>query len=147
MTATRLELENLGADILTNAYEGGSYGLASWAVADSTYMWGTEDGGKEYASVVLYEREEQPDSRDEYDLTKPLFISEVIIADFIEALGTGKYVYKGADYGDLSTETKARLMCAYLLGADGIELFQQHDDALVSDAICQTILLGEVRYG
>lgn len=148
MKATRQELENLGADIIINAYEEGTYGLASWAVCDGTYAWGSEngawtDGDKNYASVTIYEQGDEAKP----NMEKPLMISQSVIADFIQALATDKVEFTGNEYGELSKRTMYLLKGAYLLGKEGIEEFQAHDDAYVSDSICQTVLLGEVRYG
>ena len=63
MIATREQLISSACSILIDAYEGGSSGIASWAVANGTYRWAYD--GKDYdlgkmgthASVTLYDSE------------------------------------------------------------------------------------------
>ena len=172
MKATRQQLENLGSDILIMAYEGGSCGLASWAVANDTYRWGGEKGlyelgnEKQYASVTLYDTEDCELVTDEAELAKvtdndgwwswgefyrfgkPMFISESIIADFIEKIGKGEFNQDNVpDHGQLSQKTVTALAGAYLYGEDAIDEFLCDSDAIVADNIVQFILLGEVVYG
>lgn len=172
MKATRQQLLNLGASILSTAYEGGSCGIASWAVANGTYNWGTEqglyelDGNNHFASVTLYDREacelvEDADllttlTDDEgfngwggfYRFGKPLHISESIIADFIEKIGTGEFSQDNVpDYGQLRTDLVSGLAGSYLQGKDACEDFECEIDAIDADNIVQFILLGEVTYG
>lgn len=172
MKATRQQLLNLGASILSTAYEGGSYGIASWAVANSTYTWGTElgegelDGNEHFASVTLYDMEACELVEDEDELAKltdddgfngwggfyrfgtPLVISESIIADFIEKIGTGEFNQDSVpDYGQLPLKRVSALAGCYLFGENAIDEFEHDCDAIVADAIVQFILLGEVTYG
>ena len=172
MKATRQQLLNLGATVLSTAYEGGSCGLASWAVANGTYEWGTEqglyklDGNNHFASVTLYDRESCELVEDEAELAKltdddgfngwggfyrfgkPLVISESIIADFIEKIGTGEFSQDDVpDYGQLRTSLVSGLAGSYLQGASAIGDFECEIDAIDADNIVQFILLGEVTYG
>jgi hypothetical protein len=172
MKATRQQLLNLGASILSTAYEGGSCGLASWAVANGTYEWGTEqglyelDGNNHFASVTLYDREACELVEDEAELAKltdddgfngwggfyrfgkPLVISDAIIADFIEKIGTGEFSQDNVpDYGQLRTSLVSGLAGSYLQGEDACEDFECEIDAIDADNIVQFILLGEVTYG
>lgn len=172
MKATRQQLLNLGASILSTAYEGGSSGIASWAVANGTYKWGTEKGlhelhgNEHFASVTLYDTEACELVEDEAELAKltdddgfdgwggfyrfgkPLFISESIIADFIEKIGKGEFNQDDVpEYGQLSIKRVSALAGCYLFGEDGIDEFESYCDAIVADSIVQFILLGEVTYG
>ena len=172
MKATRQQLLNLGASILSIAYEGGSCGLASWAVANGTYKWGSELGENElrgfehYASVTLYDTEACELVEDEAELAKltdddgfngwggfyrfgkPLHINESIIADFIEKIGKGEFNQDNVpDYGQLPIKRVSLLAGCYLFGDDAIDEFESYCDAIVADTIVQFILLGEVTYG
>jgi len=172
MKATRQQLLNLGASILSTAYEGGSCGMASWAVSNGTYKWGTEKGEGElhgnehYASVTVYDTEACELVEDEAELAKltdddgfggwggfyrfgkPLVINESIIADFIEKIGTGEFNQDSVpDYGQLSIKRVSALAGCYLFGEDAIDEFESDNDCIVSDTIVQFILLGEVTYG
>ncbi len=122
-----------GANILINAYEGGYTGVAMWAISNGTYKW-SDEGDFETASVTLYELDDDLDI-DQTLLTKPLYIDETIIADFI-IKNFRLYVNT-----ELFNDSTMRELVAIAWGRD-------YDlDSYDSNAIVQAILLGEVKYG
>lgn len=177
MKPLRQTLENIASDIIITAYEGGSCGLASWAIDNGSYKWGSEEGDyklslahecprtrREYASVVLHDRQsceqvtvhEARQLGDDnvwedgwgnyYKFGAPLYVDQKIVADFIESFGNGKFDQSNVpEYGRLSDKLVVALTALAVAGYEGG--FEELNDALVSDAILQFILLGEVTYG
>lgn len=176
MKPSRQVLENIASDIIITAYEGGSCGLASWAVDNGSYKWGSEEGDyklslahecprtrREYASVVLHDRqsceqvtaEEAERLGDEswsdgwgnhYKFGAPLYVDQKIVADFLESFSNGKFDQRHVpEYGQLADKIVIALSALVNHGYEGV--FEEINDSIVSDAILQFILLGEVTYG
>ena len=163
MFATREQLIDAGATIIMDAYEGGSCGLASWAVTYGTYKWASTNGDSKLgermtsASVTLYELdkcEPQDEEGEEgtgfwswgqwFKFGKPLPIDAEMVADFIVAVATGKHdLSKAPEYGRLSDSTLKALILAYYNIGDPFAEW----DCMNADQVIQTILLGEVVYG
>lgn len=167
MLATREQLIDSACTILIDAYEGGSCGLASWAVDNNTYKWAND--GKEYelgemgthASVTLHDTEElelvgedDPDYGVEtkgYDgwggwlkFGKPLYIDSEMIADFIVKMGEGAIdLSQVPEHGRLSDTTLKSLLCMY----HNLDCAFDEWDCINADSVVQFILLGEVVYG
>jgi hypothetical protein len=167
MVATREQLIDNACSILIDAYEGGSCGIASWAVANGTYKWAND--GKDYelgkmgthASVTLYDMEDlelAEEDDPEYGMEskgfdgwdgwmkfgKPLYIDSEIIADFIVKVGKGELdLSKVPDYGRLNDDTLKALFFMY----NGIGDPFADWDCINADQVVQFILLGEVTYG
>jgi hypothetical protein len=163
MLATREQLIDNACSILIDAYEGGSCGIASWAVANGTYKWAND--GKDYelgdmgthASVTLYETEaceELDEDDDGYGVEgtgfngwsgwlkfgKPLYIDSEIIADFITKVGKGEL---DLSQTELSTTTVKALLSMY----HGLDDAFDEWDCINADSVVQYLLLGEVVYG
>jgi hypothetical protein len=163
MLATREQLIDAGASIIIDAYEGGSCGLASWAVCYGTYKWTTENGDYELgkrntgASVTLYDLEacEPQDEEGEegtgfwgdgdwYKFGKPLPIDAEMVADFIVKVGKGDLdLSQVPEYGRLSDSTLKALVSMY----HGWDSAFDDWDCINADAVIQFMLLGEVTYG
>lgn len=135
-TTTGKSLKAHGADILTGAYEGGF--TANWAIALGDYTWSDET---ETASVTLFEKANDMGDEEAWDVGKPLYIDETIIANYIK---------------DVATSPEGiRKLCEYLpdrMVKDIIVVAISSDydldwDAIDYDALIQLILLGELRYG
>jgi hypothetical protein len=167
MLATREQLINSACSILTDAYEGGSCGLASWAVANDTYKWAYD--GKEYelgkmgthASVTLYDTEELEEIEEDdpdygvetkgYEgwgawlkFGKPLYIDSEMIADFIVKMGEGTIdLSQVPEHGKLNDTTLTSLLCMY----HNLPSAFDNWDCINADQVVQFILLGEVVYG
>jgi len=164
MLATREQLIDNACSILIDAYEGGSCGIASWAVANGTYKWAND--GKDYelgkmgthASVTLYEEEDLEEvgqDDPEYGMEgkgfdgyfgawlkfgKPLYIDSEMIADFITKVGKGEL---DLSQTELSTTTLKALLSMY----HGLDDAFDDWDCINADSVVQFILLGEVVYG
>ena len=167
MIATREQLINSACSILIDAYEGGSCGIASWAVDNGTYKWAND--GKEYelgkmgthASVTLYDSEAMEEITEEhpdYELDdkgcsgwncwlkfgEPLYIDSEMIADFIVKMGEGKIdLSQIPEHGRLSDSTLKSLLFMYHGWGDAFDDW----DCINADSVVQFILLGEVVYG
>lgn len=163
MLATREQLIDNACSILIDAYEGGSCGIASWAVDNGTYKWAND--GKDYelgkmgthASVTLHETDEceQVEEDDpEYGVKgkgfmswdgwlkfgKSLYIDSEMIADFITKAGKGEL---DLSQTELSTTTLKALLSMY----HGLDDAFDEWDCINADSVVQFILLGEVVYG
>lgn len=163
MFATREQLIDFGATVIVDAYEGGSCGLASWAVTYGTYKWASEKGEGELgermtsASVTLYDLEACEPQAEEgeegtgffswgqwYKFGKPLPIDAEMVADFVVQVATGKHdLSKAPEYGRMSDSTLKALILAYYDIGDPFADW----DCMNADQIIQTMLLGEVVYG
>jgi len=168
MLATREQLIDNACSILIDAYEGGSCGIASWAVANGTYKWAND--GKDYelgkmgthASVTLYEEEDLEEvgqDDPEYGMEtkgfdgyggawlkfgKPLYIDSEMIADFITKVGKGDLdLSQTPEHGRLNDTTLKALLCMY----HGLDCAFNDWDCINADQVVQFILLGEVVYG
>jgi len=164
MLATREQLIDNACSILIDAYEGGSCGIASWAVDNGTYKWAND--GKDYelgkmgthASVTLHEEEDLEEvgqDDPEYGMEtkgfdgyggawlkygKPLYIDSEMIADFITKVGKGEL---DLSQTELSTTTLKALLSMY----HGLDDAFDDWDCINADSVVQFILLGEVVYG
>jgi hypothetical protein len=167
MLATREQLIDAGASIIIDAYEGGSCGIASWAVSYGTYKWKSEKGEGELgermtsASVTLYDTEDMEVLEEDDPMYgkegegyfnwgeflkfgKPLYIDHEIIADFIVKVGKGDLdLSQVPEYGKLSDSTLKALVSMY----HGWDSAFDEWDCINADQVVQFILLGEVTYG
>lgn len=163
MVATREQLIDNACTILIDAYEGGSCGIASWAVSYGTYKWAYDGKDSDlgemgtHASVTLYDLEECEPQAEEgeegtgffswgqwYKFGKPLYIDHEIIADFIVKVGKGELdLSQVPDYGRLSRGTMGALVEMY----HGMDTAFDDWDCMNADQVVQFIILGEVTYG
>ena len=167
MLATREQLIDNACSILIDAYEGGSCGIASWAVCNGTYKWAND--GKDYelgkmgthASVTLYDMEaceEVEEDDPEYGIDgkgfdgwncwlkfgEPLYIDSEMIADFITKVGKGELdLSQTPTHGQLNNTTYRALVSMY----HGLDDAFDEWDCINADSVVQFILLGEVVYG
>lgn len=161
MVATREQLIDNACTILIDAYEGGSCGIASWAVSYGTYKWADDGKMGTHASVTLYDMEQMEVLAEDDPLHgkegegyfnwgeflkfgEPLYIDHEIIADFIVKVGKGEIdLSKVPEYGRLSRGTMTALVEMY----HGMDSAFDDWDCMNADQVVQFILLGEVTYG